>query len=213
MSARKPEHRGIRFDLKVVADWIEPGAKVLDLGCGQGELLDYLRKHKRVAGTGIERAESKVARAIEKGLSVLHGDINDEIDDYGDNTFDYVILSQTLQQVYRPFELIRSLLRIGRKGIVSFPNFSHWKIRMQLLLKGFAPISRQLPYEWYDTPNIRVITINDFRKFSRQAGFSILKEVAIDTDSHEQGGHMVHLMPNLRATYGIFLIGKGPLQG
>lgn len=208
MSALRLENNGIRFDLQIVASWIEPGSKVLDLGCGEGDLLDYLEKKKQVSGTGIECVESKVAHAIEKGLSVLHGDINEEILDYADNTFDYVILSQTLQQVYDPANLIRSLLTVGRKGIVSFPNFSHWGIRLQLLFKGYAPISRQLPYEWHDTPNIRVITLKDFRKFSKEVGFHILKEVAINTNSHDKGGRIIKVLPNLRATYGIFMIGN-----
>ncbi len=209
MSALKLEDNGIRFDLQIVASWIEPGSKVLDLGCGEGDLLDYLRKNKEVSGTGIECVESKVAHAIERGLSVLHGDINEEILDYADNTFDYVILSQTLQQVYNPSNLIQGLLRIGKKGIVSFPNFSHWGIRLQLLFSGYAPITKQLPYEWYDTPNIRVITIKDFRRFSKQVGFKILKEVAINTNSYNKKGSIITAMPNLRATYGIFLIAKG----
>ncbi len=204
----KSENGIIRFDLQIVASWIEPGSKVLDLGCGTGDLLYFLKKHKQVDGTGIERAEAKVAQCIEKGLSVLQGDINEEILDYPDNTFDYVIVSQTLQQVYEPDKLIQSLLRIGKKGIVSFPNFSHWGIRLQLLRTGYAPITKQLPYEWYDTPNIRVITLKDFRKFSRDVGFKILKEVAINSNSHDRYGNIVTFLPNLRATYGIFLIGK-----
>lgn len=209
MSVLKIENNGIRFDLQVIASWIEPDSRVLDLGCGEGELLSYLEKHKNVKGTGIERVEARSAHAIEKGLSVLHGDINEEILDYADKSFDYVILSQTLQQVYEPAELIRSLLRVGKKGIVSFPNFSHWRIRLQLLFTGYAPISKQLPYEWYDTPNIRVISINDFRKFSKEVGFRILREVAIDTDRrYNKKERIVKLMPNLRATYGIFLIGN-----
>jgi methionine biosynthesis protein MetW len=204
----KSENGIIRFDLQVVASWIEPGSKVLDLGCGQGDLLYFLKTHEQVDGTGIERVEAKVAQCIEKGLSVLQGDINEEILDYPANTFDYVIVSQTLQQVYEPDKLIQSLLRIGKKGIVSFPNFSHWGVRLQLLRTGYAPITRQLPYEWYDTPNIRVITIKDFRKFSKEVGFKILKEVAINTNSHDRYGNIVSFLPNLRATYGIFLIGK-----
>lgn len=198
----------MRFDLQIIASWIEPGSKVLDLGCGEGDLIYYLKHNKGVRCTGIELRESRVARCIEKGLSVLQGDINEEVLDYPDNTFDYIILSQTLQQVYEPSELIKSLLRIGRKGIVSFPSFSHWRVRLHLLLTGYAPITRQLPYEWYDTPNIRVITLKDFRKFSKQAGFKILKEVAIDSRSHDRSGKIVRFMPTLFATYGIFLIGK-----
>jgi methionine biosynthesis protein MetW len=204
----KSENGIIRFDLQIIASWIEPGSKVLDLGCGVGDLLYFLKTHKQVDGAGIERAEAKVAQCIEKGLSVLQGDINEEVLDYPDNTFDYVIVSQTLQQVYEPDKLILSLLRVGRRGIVSFPNFSHWGIRLQLLRTGYAPITRQLPYEWYDTPNIRVITLKDFRKFSKDVGFKILKEVAINTNSHDRHGNIVTFLPNLRATYGIFLIGK-----
>lgn len=198
----------MRYDLKIIASWIEPGSKVLDLGCGQGDLLHFLKQNKQVVGTGIERRESRVARCIEKGLSALQGDVNTEVLDYPDNAFDYVILSQTLQQVYEPADLIRSLLRIGKKGIVSFPNFSYWTIRLQLLLTGYAPITRQLPYEWYDTPNIRVITIKDFRKFAREVDFKIIKEVAINTRHNGKIGKIIKFMPNLCATYGIFLIGK-----
>ena len=204
----KSENGIIRFDLQIIASWIEPGSKVLDLGCAEGDLLYFLKAHKQVDGTGIERAEAKVAQCIEKGLSVLQGDINEEVLDYPDNTFDYVIVSQTLQQVYEPDKLILSLLRIGKKGIVSFPNFSHWGVRLQLLRTGYAPITRQLPYQWYDTPNIRVITLKDFRKFSKDVGFKILKEVAINTNSHDRYGNIVTFLPNLRTTYGIFLIGK-----
>jgi methionine biosynthesis protein MetW len=199
----------MRYDLQIIASWIEPSSQVLDLGCGEGDLLKFLINHKQVSGSGIEHNEDKVTECIEKGLSVLQGDINDEVLDYPDNTFDYVILSQTLQQVYEPDTLIRSMMRIGKKGIVSFPNFSHWSIRLQLLLSGYAPITRQLPYEWYDTPNIRVITIKDFRKFTQDVGFTILKEVAINTQSENRFGKVIKAFPNLRATYGIFLIGNG----
>jgi methionine biosynthesis protein MetW len=198
----------MRYDLQIISSWIEPGSRVLDLGCGEGDLLYFLKKQKKVVGSGIERTESKVALCIEKGLSVLQGDINEEVLDYPDNTFDYVILSQTLQQVYDPARLIQCLLRIGKKGIVSFPNFSHWKVRLKLFMTGYAPITKQFPYEWYDTPNIRVITLKDFRKFSKEVEFKVLKEVAIDTNSEDRRGKIVTSLPNLRATYGIFLIGN-----
>jgi methionine biosynthesis protein MetW len=205
----KTEKKKMRFDLQIIASWIESGSKVLDLGCGEGELLYFLKKDKQIEGTGIERVESKVARCIEKGLPVIQGDINEEIMDYQDNTFDYVILSQTLQQVYEPSKLIQALLRIGKRGIVSFPNFSHWRVRLQLFVTGYAPITKQLPYEWYDTPNIRVITIKDFRKFSKEVGSKIIKEVAINTQDQDRSGRVITFIPTLFATYGIFLIGKG----
>ena len=196
----------MRYDLRLIASWIRPRSRVLDLGCGEGDLLYYLREHKQVVGFGIERSEERAGTCISKGLSVVQGDINEEIRDYPDNSFDYVILSQTLQQVYKPDELIQSLLRVGHKGIVSFPNFSHWAIRLQLMLTGHAPITRQLPYEWYNTPNIRVITIKDFRKFSREYGCRILKEAAINTHRRDRRGRIVHRMATWLATYGIFLI-------
>jgi len=196
----------IRFDLQIIASWIEPNTRVLDLGCGEGALLDFLKRKKNVNGTGIEHNEAKVAQCIEQGCTVVQGDINQEVLDYADGTFDYVILSQTLQQVFEPATLIRSILRIGKKCVVSFPNFSHWRVRSQLLLSGYAPVTRQLPYQWYDTPNIRVITLKDFRKFSKAVGFNILKEAAIII--HNGQGKTVQIMPNLRANHGIFLIGK-----
>jgi len=197
----------MRYDLQIIASWIEPGSKVIDLGCGEGDLLRHLIARKGVQGTGIEINEEKAARCIEKGLSVLQGDINAEVHDYPEGSFDYVILSQTLQQVYQPDALIHAMLRIGRKGIVSFPNFSHWQMRLQLLFRGHAPVSRQLPYQWFDTPNIRVITLKDFRKFVHDVGLRILKEAAIDTHSEDRYGSIVEWFPNLRATYGIFMIG------
>jgi methionine biosynthesis protein MetW len=161
-----------------------------------------------VIGTGIEKREDRVAHCIEQGLSVLQGDINKEIDDFADDTFDFVILSQTLQQVYHPSELIRAMLRIGKQAIVSFPNFSHWSVRLQLLLSGYAPITRELPYDWHDTPNIRVITLKDFRRFSRDLGFHILREAAIRSATGDRPGRLLRCWPNFRAKHGIFMIAK-----
>ena len=208
MSAMKEDNKNLRFDLQIIASWIEPGSKVLDLGCGAGDLLRFLKDKRDVDGIGIEYTEEKVARCIEKGLSVLQGDINQEVLDYPDKIFDYVILSQTLQQVYEPAKLLKELMRIGKKGIVSFPSFSHWRLRIQLLLTGHAPKTRQLPYEWYNTPNIRVITLKDFRKFTREVGFNILKEEAINTNGHNKPGKIIKFLPDLRANYGIYMISE-----
>lgn len=198
----------MRYDLSIIASWIEPGSKVLDLGCGSGDLLHILSVDKSVRGTGIEREEGKVSQGIEKGLSILHGDINEEVADYPDGHFDYVILSQTLQQVYEPARLIREMLRVGKRGIVSFPNFAYYRIRGQLLFRGRAPVSRELPYEWYDTPNIRVITIRDFRRFCRKEGFAIERETAVSTPHHHEKGAVVTFLPNLLATYGMFMLAR-----
>jgi methionine biosynthesis protein MetW len=198
----------IRFDLRLIASMIEPGSHVLDLGCGNGDLLAWLAEHRQVSGTGVEQDKGKAATCIARGLSVLQGDLNHEVDDYPDHTFDYVILSQTLQQVYEPARLLQSLSRIGRRVIVSFPNFSHWSIRLQLLCRGMAPKNDQLPYSWYDTPNIRVITLADFRRFARDVGYRIVREIAIDTDTGNSSGRAVRFLANWRATYGIFIIEK-----
>jgi len=198
----------IRYDLSIIENWIKPGARVLELGCGEGDLLYALKTGKGVEERGIEKSESGVSACIEKGLSVIQGDINTELDDYPDQFFDYVILSQTLQQVFEPDQLIKSMLRVGKKAVVSFPNFGHYRIRLQLLLSGYVPVTEQLPYKWYDTPNIRVLTLKDFERFAREVGFSILKEVAINTTDKDMYGNIVRVLPNVRATYGLFLIGK-----
>jgi methionine biosynthesis protein MetW len=198
----------IRYDLQVVAGWVPHGARVLGLGCGEGDLLAYLKRFKQVRCTGIEIDEGRVAACIEKGLSVLQGDINTEVLDYPDESFDVVILAQTLQQIYTPDQLIHQMLRIGKRCVVSFPNFSHWRVRLQLLTKGRAPVTKQLPYQWYDTPNIRVIALKDFRRFARQVGFRIFKEVAIAMNQDGTYGQNIRLWPDLRASYGLFLIGK-----
>ncbi len=184
----------MRYDLQVIASWIAPQSKVLDLGCRTGSLLDYLRGKKNTIGTGVEIDEEAVGEAIAKGLSIIHGDIYEEIEDYPDNAFDYVILSQTLQQVYDPEQLIRGMLRIGRRCIVSFPNFTHLKNRFQMFFTGRAPVSKELPYAWYNTPNIRVIPITDFCRFCDGLNIPIVREITV--------------LPNLFATFGIFMLGQ-----
>jgi methionine biosynthesis protein MetW len=203
-----PDSENIRFDLRIIASMIVPGSRVLDLGCGNGDLLASLAASKNVTGTGIEQDKEKAAHCISRGLSVLQGDLNEEVEDYPDSSFDYVILSQTLQQVFEPARLLNSLARIGRKVIVSFPNFSHYSIRLQLLYKGVAPKSDQLPYSWYDSPNIRVITLKDFRQFSHDVGYNILREITISTNPANSEGSIIRYFTDLRATYGIYIIEK-----
>ena len=198
----------MRFDLQVIASWIEPESKVLDLGCSSGLLLEHLRQVKQTKGTGIEIDEKAAGQAITKGLSVIHGDIYEEIEDYPDNAFDYVILSQALMQVYDPAKLIMEMLRVGKRCIVSFPNFTHIKNRFQMFFTGRAPMSKELPYEWHNTPNIRVIPITDFRRFCDEMYVPIVKEVAISTHHHDTKGRVISFLPNLFATFGIFMLGQ-----
>lgn len=202
----------MRYDLSMVASWVTPGSHVLDLGCGYGQLLVYLAREKGVLGTGIDRNEDKVAHGIAQGVRVVHGDMHEEIRDWPDDAFDYAILSQALMQVMDPAGLMREMLRVARYGVVSFPNFAHWRHRLQLLCTGRAPISAELPYEWYDTPNIRVITLRDFHRFCRTLGYPVLKQCAVRTHHHEERGAAVNFLPGLRATYGIFLLGRAEEQ-
>lgn len=202
------DQRKIRYDLEIIESWIKPGSSVLGLGCGDGELLYALKNDKGVDERGIEKSGENAAICISKGLSVVQGDMNEEISDYPDNAFDYVILSQTLQEVYEPYELMVSMLRIGKRVIVSFPNFAYWRIRLQLLFSGHAPVTKHLPYTWYSTPNIRVLTLNDFRKFSTEVGFKIDREININTSRLDMYGKTIRFVPNLRATYGVYMIKK-----
>ncbi len=201
----------MRFDLQTIASWIKPRSRILDLGCGSGELLSYLHREKGVEGTGIEIDEDEVSQAILNGANVIHGDIHEEIRDYPSHAFDYVILSQTLQQVLKPAFLLHEMLRVGSMGVVSFPNFSFIRNRTFLLFRGRAPISRDLPYEWYDTPNIRIITLKDFHRFCRIFDFSILKYTAIRS-SYDNKGTKVRILPNLFASYGIYLLSRKGLK-
>ena len=198
----------MRFDLNMVAKWIQNESKVLDLGCGQGDLLHFLKHEKGVIGTGIENDEEKVTKCVEKGLSVIQGDIYNEIEDYPDHRFDYVILSQTLQQVYEPEGLINEMLRIGKKGIVSFPNIGNLNARSQLFFLGRAPMTKQLPFHWYNTPNIRILTLKDFKKFCNRSGFKIISEMAVFVDKKNNEGKIIDFMPNLFASYGVYLLAK-----
>lgn len=196
----------MRFDLQVIASLVKEKSRVLDLGCARGDLLKFLKENRGVDGYGIEIDEKEVIECIERGLSVLQGDLNEETHDFADNSFDYVMLSQTLQQVYNPERVIQEMLRVGTMGVVSFPCFNHIAIKFQLMFKSRAPVTEELPYEWYDTPNIRVITLKDFRVFCSKRGIKILREIAISSHYRETSGKVIRFLPNWFAKYGIFLI-------
>lgn len=189
-----------RVDLAVVADLVPAGSRVLDLGCGDGSLLQFLVEKKGVTARGVEISEDGVRQCVAKGLAVDHADLDAGLDDYPDKSFDYVILSQTLQTVYRPELVLSEMLRVGRVGIVTFPNFGFWRIRLQLLLSGRMPKNDYLPYEWYDTPNIHLLTVSDFFDSCRRKAVGVVRALYLND------GKIVRLWPNLRAKTAIFVI-------
>jgi methionine biosynthesis protein MetW len=164
---------GIREDLRLIADIVEPGARVLDVGCGDGALLAFLAAAKGVDGRGIELSQAGVNAAVSRGLSVVQGNADQDLADYPDGAFDVAILSQTLQATRKPRRVLQNLVRIGRRAIVSFPNFGHWRIRLALLLGGRMPVNELLPYAWYDTPNIHHCTIVDFAGLCDEMGILV----------------------------------------
>lgn len=169
----------MRHDLDIIQGWTPHGARVLDLGCGNGELLHALKAHKGVNGYGIERDPQAVVECVERGLNVLQINLNEGLKDFEANSFDVVVLSLTLQAVRRPDLLLREMLRVGKTGIVTFPNFAHWRHRTQLALQGKMPESKELPYKWYETPNIHLCTLKDFRGLCASSGYRVDKVVAV----------------------------------
>ena len=175
-----PLVEGQRVDFDVIVSLVPQGARVLDLGCGAGELMLRLARERGALAQGVDLHQPSVTACISQGLSVFHGDIHEGLADLPDDSFDYVILSRTLQQVPDPDVVIRQMLRVGPRAIVSFPNFAYWRIRLHLLLHGKLPVSSALPYAWYNTPNIRLITIADFEDFCEKEGFAVLERIAME---------------------------------
>jgi methionine biosynthesis protein MetW len=205
MILTKSEH--IRLDLELIADLIERNSTVLDLGCGNGELLQKLIREKDVQGHGVEFSDKQIYGCVNKGVPVIHADLNEGLDDYPDKSFNYVILSRTLQVVKRPDIILKEMLRVGEKCIVSFPNFGFWKVRFQLLKNGKMPITKSLPYDWYDTPNIHLSTIKDFKHFCQKENFKINNQIYIDKDSNKK--LFANLFPNYFAELAILSVQNG----
>jgi methionine biosynthesis protein MetW len=194
-----PEH-------KLILSLIEAGTRVLDLGCGEGDLLLALKVLKGARAEGIELSDACIQACVARGLvSVHHGDLDEGLADYPDKSVDYVISTNTIQVLHRPMLLIREMARVGKRCIVSFPNFAHWPVRLQLLLKGRMPKTLKLPYEWYETLNIHLTTIRDFRDFCRKAGLKVLREIPLRASAPGKCTE-VRLLANLRADTAIFIL-------
>lgn len=192
----------MRIDHRVIIDYIKPDSRVLDLGCGNGELLHYLSKEKSVRGTGIEIDEKAIYKCIEKGLTVSHGDIDSSLSDYSNKRFDYVILNESLQEVLHPEKVVIEALRVGKKVIVGIPNFCHINARCQVFFKGQVPVTKELPYQWYDTPNLHFLSIRDFQKFC------ITKDITVESVTVITLNRKVHILPNVFGRTGIFFLSK-----
>ncbi len=191
-----------RRDFTIIGQMIEPRSKVLDLGCGEGELLAWLVENKSVVARGVEIEPVRVRKAIARGLSAYQGDINEGLADYPDDAFDYVILSQTLQETRDPRRILSEMMRVGRGAIVSFPNFGHWRVRLSMLVSGQAPKTRLFPYDWYDSPNIHFLTVKDFENFAVMQGFRIEHRYFV------AGARSVSMLPNLLAEVAVYLVSK-----
>jgi len=192
----------IQPDHKVILDLIEPRSNVLDLGCGNGDLLYLLIKEKKVRGQGIEIDDKAIYKCVEKGLNVFHGDIDSGLAEFGDKSFDYIILNQSLQQVIHADKVLEDALRVGKKVIVGFPNFAYYKARLQLFFSGRVPVTPGLPYQWFETPNLHFLSVLDFKNYCRYKGISIEKSAYVS------GIRRVFLFPNLLSETGLFVIAK-----
>ena len=204
----KAEHQAVteflleRRDYAMIAEIVEPGSRVLDLGCGSGELLAWLRENKRVDARGVEISGEKVQKAIARGVSVYQGDIDQGLADYPDAAFDFVILSQTLQEMRYPLRVLTQMLRVGRRAIISFPNFGHWSVRVAHLFSGRAPRTELFPYDWFDSPNLHFLTVEDFILLCRLEHWTVERQVFLRRDKE------VLFLRNLLTEVAVFSISK-----
>lgn len=205
-SAQPARPAGARSDLVLVSQLIAPGSRVLDVGSGDGSLLQLLQDTRGVDGRGIELSREGVNLSVARGLSVVQGDADRDLADYPDDAFDYVILSQTLQATVRPRQVLGEMLRIGRRAVVSFPNFGYWRVRAALGFTGRMPVNRKLPYSWYDTPNIHFCTIRDFVALCGELDAQIEQGVALDARGHRLPWHTPWWFWNLFGQEAVFLL-------
>lgn len=196
----------MRQDLTHIQRWIAPGSRVLDLGCGNGEFLETLRDQRQVRGTGIEIDQQDINAAIRRGLNIIEQDMDQGLDNFPDQSFDTVVMAHALQAMRYPDKVLDEMLRIGRQGIVTFPNFGHWRCRLYLGTRGRMPVSKFMPYTWYDTPNIHFCTVRDFEALCRDRGIRILERDMVGNTEREP--LLANVWPNLFATTAIYLIAR-----
>ncbi len=194
----------MRLDQKLAERWITPNSRVLDLGCGDGELLAHLQTRLKVRGYGIEIDQNRIISAIGRGLSIIEQDLNDGLGRFADQSFDFVVMAQALQAVQAPDKLLLDMVRVGREAIITFPNFAHWKTRGYLGLRGRMPVSEALPYMWYNTPNIHLCTFRDFEVLCHDHGIRIINRLAVDGD--QQGNLFMKHLPNLLGEVAIYRV-------
>ena len=198
----------MKTEFKLIADLIETSTRVLDVGCGDGTLMEFLKNNKEIDVRGIEISKNNVQQCIGRGLTVIEGDAEKDLSQFPDGSFDFVILSQTLQAFLNPEKVISELLRVGKKAIVTIPNFGYWKVRLHLLMKGTMPVTRTLPDEWYNTPNLHMCTIKDFFTFCENRKINIYKSIALQNLKSSKITTTNLALKNLTAVLGIFLIEK-----
>ncbi len=201
------ETKGLRLNYTIITEIIDKGAKVLDLGCGDGTLLKKLIDEKDIHGIGVEIDQNLAISAIEKGLSVIQGNIDEGLKEFSDKEYDWVILNQTVQSTDKPDYVIEEMLRVGKKVVVSFPNFAYWKVRFYLFFKGRMPKSKVLPFEWFDTPNIHLLTINDFYEFCNKRNINILQSVYM-TRAKVRRGVLIRAISNFFTEEVMFIISR-----
>jgi len=197
--------KGLHLNYSLITQIIEGNSHILDLGCGSGELLQMLKDKKNVKSLGVDINQDNVISCLKKGLSVIQGNIDTGLKEFNDKSYDYVILNKTLQSTHNPEYVMKEMLRVGKKCVVSFPNFAYWRVRCHLFFKGQMPKSRILPFEWYDTPNIHLLTINDFFEFAKKRNIKILKSI-YTTRAQVKKFPLTRFLPNLFAEEVIFVI-------
>ena len=198
----------MKLEFKIITDLVEENTRVLDVGCGDGTLMDFLKNNKKIDVRGIEISKNNVQKCVGKGLTVIEGDAEKDLIQFPDRSFDFVILSQTLQAFLNPEIVINELLRVGKKAIVTIPNFGFWKVRLQLLIKGTMPITKTLPDEWHNTPNLHMCSIKDFFNFCNNRKIKLDKSLALHNEKTSSISNINLNIKNLSAELGIFLIEK-----